>query len=101
MVFFIGSRGHDGRSLEDLSIRMHVYLINVDIRLPGCRSLKDKRSRVSGAKKRLGRESHLAIAEVDTHDQHGLSSWQVVLIAPDQALFSKRREALEKEFRCQ
>lgn len=76
---------------------MQVYLINVDIRLPGCRSLKEKRSRVTRLKKRFGRESHIAIAEDEQQDNHRLSSFQLVLLAPDSALFAKRRDAVEQE----
>lgn len=75
---------------------MQVYLINVDIRLPGCHSLKEKRSRVSGLKRKLGRELHIAIAEDEAQDNHALSSWQIILLAPGADLFAKRRDALEK-----
>lgn len=76
---------------------MHVYLINVDIRLPGCRSLKEKRSRVAGLKKRLGRESYLAIAEDEHQDRHDLVSWQIALLAPNGKLATKRYGDIEKQ----
>ena len=60
--------------IESLSIHFH---------LEGCRSLKEKRSRISGLKDRYGRNPNLAISEFADHDNHRQSKWCVIAVAGD------------------
>lgn len=54
--------------------------------LPGCESLKDKRSRLKPLLARLHREFNLAAAEVDLHDVWQSAELALVTVANDSAL---------------
>jgi uncharacterized protein len=54
---------------------MPVGILNLDLYLPGCTSLKEKRSLVKPLLIRLQREFSLSAAEVDLHDK-----WQSAAI---------------------
>ena len=47
---------------------MFVGIVRIELHLPGCRSLKDKRSIVRGLKDRIRERVHAAVAEVDHQD---------------------------------
>lgn len=47
---------------------MPIHLLTVHIRLPGCSSLKEKRSRIKPILNRLHREFNVASAELDFQD---------------------------------
>jgi uncharacterized protein len=49
---------------------MPVALLTLSLRLPGCVSLKDKRSRIKPLLARLQREFNLSAAELDRQDAH-------------------------------
>jgi uncharacterized protein YlxP (DUF503 family) len=50
---------------------MPIGLLTIDIFLPGCSSLKEKRRRLKPLLKRLHREFNISVAEMDFQD-----SWQ-------------------------
>lgn len=53
-----------------------IALLNLHFHLPGCTSLKEKRSRVKPILARLHREFNVSVAEVDR-----LDAWQETMIA--------------------
>jgi hypothetical protein len=55
---------------------MALGLLTLQIHLPGCTSLKEKRSRLKPLLARLHREFNLSVAEVDRQD-----AWQEAVIA--------------------
>jgi len=55
---------------------MHVGLLTLHFLLPGCASLKEKRSRIKPIIARLHREFNISVAEVDRQD-----AWQEAVIA--------------------
>lgn len=55
---------------------MPITLLSLHLHLPGCTSLKDKRSRIKPVLARLHREYNVAAAEMDFQD-----IWQDALIA--------------------
>ena len=55
---------------------MSIGILTLHIQLPGCASLKEKRSRMKPLLTRLHREFNISIAEVDYQD-----SWQDALLA--------------------
>jgi len=55
---------------------MHLGLLTLHIHLPGCKSLKQKRSRLKPLIARLQREFNISVAEVDYLDK-----WQDTIIA--------------------
>lgn len=57
---------------------LKVAVLKALIRLPGCRSLKEKRGRLGGLRERYGRNPQLAVCEADHHDVHDLASWAFI-----------------------
>ena len=55
---------------------MSIGILTLDLHLPGCTSLKEKRSRLSPLIARLRREFNISVAEVDR-----LDAWQEAVIA--------------------
>jgi uncharacterized protein YlxP (DUF503 family) len=55
---------------------MSIGLLTLHLRIPGCSSLKEKRSRIKPLLARLHREFNVSSAEVDL-----LDAWQETLIA--------------------
>ncbi len=55
---------------------MHLGVMMIHIRLPGCASLKEKRSRLKPLLVRLHREFNISVAEVDFQD-----TWQDAMLA--------------------
>lgn len=55
---------------------MPIGVLTLYLRLPGCSSLKEKRSRLKPLLTRLHREFNISVAEIDRND-----SWQNAVIA--------------------
>ncbi len=55
---------------------MHVGILTLTLQIPGCTSLKQKRSRLKPLLARLHREFNISVAEIDHHD-----AWKEAVIA--------------------
>ena len=55
---------------------MALGVLTLQIDIPGCKSIKDKRSRLKPLLNRLHREFNISVAEIDYHD-----AWQSAVIA--------------------
>jgi hypothetical protein len=62
---------------------MIVKLLTVDLIIPGCSSLKEKRYALSSLKTRLRRKFNVAVAEVDHHDKWQRCELAIVTVAVD------------------
>ena len=60
---------------------MFLLRLTVDFHLHGCRSLKDKRKRLSRLRDKFGQKTHIAVCESDYADSHSRSQWSFVLVA--------------------
>jgi uncharacterized protein YlxP (DUF503 family) len=49
---------------------MHIAALTLELRIPGCKSLKQKRSRIKPLLARLHREFNISAAEIDHNDHH-------------------------------
>ncbi|MCK5634108.1 MAG: DUF503 domain-containing protein, partial [Anaerolineales bacterium] len=49
---------------------MHVAVVTIEIHLPGCNSLKEKRSKLKPLLARLQREFNISTAELEHNDVH-------------------------------
>ncbi|NOY53842.1 MAG: DUF503 domain-containing protein [Deltaproteobacteria bacterium] len=72
---------------------MHVGALIVDLYLPGCTSLKGKRSIVKSIKERVKNKFNVSVAEVDYHDLHQRALIGVAMIGNDA---KKINSALDK-----
>jgi uncharacterized protein YlxP (DUF503 family) len=64
---------------------MHVAAITIEIRLPGCRSLKEKRSCLKGLLANIHRHFNVSAAEVDHNDSWKFAVIACVVVSNDQA----------------
>ena len=55
---------------------MRIGVLTLELQIPGCASLKEKRSRLKPLMSRLHREFNISVAEVDRQD-----AWQAAVIA--------------------
>ena len=62
---------------------MHVIAITIELNLPGCNSLKEKRSRIKPLLARLHREFNISAAEIDHNDQHKSAIVACVVVSND------------------
>jgi uncharacterized protein len=80
---------------------MIVGLLELDLRLPGVNSLKDKRHVLRGLIERLRRDFHVAISEVGDHDLWGNAVLGVAVVSNDpqhaERILAKVKERLESQ----
>ena len=62
---------------------MHVIALTIELNLPGCSSLKDKRRRIKPLLNRLNREFNISTAEIDHNDRHTASIIACVVVSND------------------
>ena len=62
---------------------MHIAALTIELRIPGCTSLKQKRSRLKPLLNSLHREFNISAAEVDQNDNHRMSSIACVIVSND------------------
>jgi len=62
---------------------MPLGLLTLQIHIPGCSSLKEKRSRLKPLLTRLHREFNLSVAEIDHHDVWQSSTIACAIISTD------------------
>ncbi|MCC6546935.1 DUF503 domain-containing protein [Candidatus Sumerlaeota bacterium] len=55
---------------------MHILLMEMELHLPNCHSLKEKRSVLKPLLNELRRDYNVSVSEVDAHD-----TWQTAVIA--------------------
>jgi uncharacterized protein YlxP (DUF503 family) len=79
---------------------MHVAALTIEIMIPGCTSLKQKRSRLKPLLSRLHREFNVSTAEIDHNDHHTSAVIACVVVANDvrhvQRLLSRIPPWIEK-----
>lgn len=62
---------------------MHVIALTVELHIPGCTSLKQKRSRLKPLLARLRREFNVSVAEIDHNDHHQSAVIACVVVSND------------------
>lgn len=62
---------------------MIVKLLTVDLIIPGCSSLKEKRYALSSLKTRLRRKFNVSVAEVDYHEKWQRCELAILTVAVD------------------
>lgn len=63
---------------------MQIALLRVSFSLPGCGSLKEKRSCMGGLHERFGRHPAIAVCESGELNRHDASEWSFVVVANSQ-----------------
>jgi uncharacterized protein YlxP (DUF503 family) len=62
---------------------VHIGALVIDLHLPGCSSLKEKRSRLKPLLARLHREFNISAAEIGANDQHRSAGIACVVVSND------------------
>jgi len=75
---------------------MEIHVLTVTLHLEGCDSLKAKRHRLTGLKKRLGRELFLSVIESNYQDKHQSAEWSLTVIADSPAQSAQRISWVEQ-----
>lgn len=73
-----------------------VLTCRYELRLPGVRSLKEKRSRVRPIVDRVRHRHHLSVAEVGRQDDHGRAVIQVAVVASSQAVAEEVLDGIDR-----
>lgn len=60
---------------------MHIGVLELHFHLPGCASLKEKRSRLQRLRDKFGRTPNLAVCESGYQDTHQRARWDIVAVA--------------------
>lgn len=75
---------------------MPVGILSLHLQLPGCSSLKEKRSRIKPLLSRLHREFNVSTAEMDLQDAWGESIIACALISSDIAHVQRSLQSVVK-----
>ena len=74
---------------------MRIGMLTVDFFLDGCRSLKEKRRRLSGFRERFGKQAQIALCECDFQDDHKRSRWAFVAVSSSTKVIEKILSGVE------
>ena len=70
-----------------------IGVLHVDLHLPGCRSLKEKRGRLAKVMNHLRKSHPIVVAEVGDHDVWGRAGLAAVTLSPDRNMAQRILEA--------
>ncbi len=76
---------------------MKIALLEVLIRLSGCRSLKEKRGRLGGLRERFGRNTQVAVCESEHQDVHDLAGFAFVVTATSASVIEQIFNEIEND----
>lgn len=74
---------------------MVILVLVVEFHLVGCRSLKEKRHRLSGLRERFGKQSNVAVCESAWQDLHQQAQWTFVGVGVSRRLVEQTLAAIE------
>jgi uncharacterized protein YlxP (DUF503 family) len=81
---------------------MHVGTLTLEIRIPGCRSLKEKRSHLKPILAGLHKNFNISASEIDQNDHHQFSVLACALVSNDarhvQKLLAKIPDWIESRY---
>ena len=75
---------------------MHVSMMTVVFQLPGCRSLKEKRQRLSGIRERFGRQTNVAVCESGHADDLSRAQWSFIASSSNRKIVDKTLSQIEE-----
>ena len=77
---------------------MTIGLLVLDIRLPGCDTLKEKRHRLKGVIERVRSKFNVSATEVGLLDTHQNSEVAIVMVSDDKVVIDKAFTKVEEYF---
>ncbi len=76
---------------------MKIGVLTLTFHLPGCRSLKEKRKRLSGLRDRFGRSTAVAVCESGLQDVHQRAEWTFVAVGQNAAMVDRALADIEQK----
>lgn len=76
---------------------MHIGVLTMEFHLAGCRSLKEKRQRLSGLRDRFGRAPNVAVCEHAHQNAHQRAMWSFVAVAAEQTVVESMLAKIERD----
>ena len=80
---------------------MKITLVTIEVFLEGCKSLKEKRSRIRKFREKWGRRQNIAVIESELQDQLQRCEWSLVIIAASQKLLDQSIAQIEQELEAE
>jgi hypothetical protein len=77
---------------------MHVGLLTLEIRLPGCDTLKEKRHRLKGVIERVRSKFNVSVSEVERQDAHQDALVGVSMVNMDRTIIEQVFARVEEFF---
>ncbi len=74
---------------------MTLGMLIVELYLPGCHSLKEKRRRLLGLRDRFGKQTNVAVCESDFQDEHQRAEWSFVAASADRKVAEQTLRKIE------
>lgn len=74
---------------------MHIQLLTVQLQLPACNSLKEKRGRTRCIRDKFKQLSNVAILESGLQDKHQSAEWSFVIVGLDRKLIEQTQQMIE------
>lgn len=75
---------------------MKAAVLRVQFYLHGCRSLKEKRRRLSGLRDKFGKQTSIAVCESGAADEHQRAQWSFVACAGTAAVVEQALAEVER-----
>ena len=75
---------------------MHIGILTLYLQIPGCTSLKEKRSRLKPLLARLHREFNISVAEMDKHDAWQESTVVCTLASNDKGFTQRSLQSVSR-----
>jgi uncharacterized protein YlxP (DUF503 family) len=77
---------------------MFVGLLNLELHLPGCDTLKEKRHRLKGVIERVRTKFNVSVSEVEQQNAHQLSVIAVTMVNSDRLIIEQVLTKVEEFF---
>lgn len=77
--------------------QIRIGVLRLSVRIPGSRSLKDRRRALLGLRDRVAARHHAALAEVGHLEDHDRAILAVALVANDARVLQSRLDAIRAE----
>ncbi len=74
---------------------MNISLLRVQFRLAGCKSLKEKRSRLAPLRGKLGKRENIALCETGFRDEKSQAQWAFVVLTKNAKDLDKAINGIE------
>lgn len=75
---------------------MHIGVLKIHLYIPGCSSLKEKRSKIKPLQERLKREFNVSVAEIDLQDIHQSAIIALAMVNTSDPVIEASFELIER-----